>query len=131
MATKMQGKGSVTLVRHFEHKLKRIRDGCQPASRIAEYPHRAAGRLGLPRGMEGQRGRCAVRRALLGTGHRETRNRFKNPDEIQTLPEIQAKILANCAQYVKKGGTLVYSTCTILQRENERTLSARSLEAGI
>ena len=37
---------------------------------------------------------------------------------------MQAKILQNCAQYVKPGGTLVYSTCTILQRENEDVVRA-------
>ena len=67
-----------------------------------------------------------MRRACSGLGiiRKKPEIRFKNPDEIQTLPEIQAKILANCAQYVKKGGTLVYSTCTILQRENEDVVRA-------
>ena len=60
----------------------------------------------------------------LGIIRKKPEIRFKNPDEIRTLPEIQARILANCAQYVKKGGTLVYSTCTILQRENEDVVRA-------
>ena len=60
----------------------------------------------------------------LGIIRKKPEIRFKNPDEIRTLPEIQARILANRAQYVKKGGTLVYSTCTILQRENEDVVRA-------
>ena len=32
---------------------------------------------------------------------------------------IQRAILDNAARYVKPGGTLVYSTCTILPEENE------------
>lgn len=40
-------------------------------------------------------------------------------ENIDSLVELQKKILDTCCLYVKKGGTLVYSTCTILPRENE------------
>ena len=33
---------------------------------------------------------------------------------------IQSAILTNAARYVRPGGTLVYSTCTILPEENEQ-----------
>ena len=42
-----------------------------------------------------------------------------NKDDIEELPEIQYGILQNAAKYLKVGGELVYSTCTILKRENE------------
>lgn len=42
-----------------------------------------------------------------------------NKDNIETLPEIQSKILKNASKYLKVGGELVYSTCTIIKRENE------------
>ena len=45
--------------------------------------------------------------------------RFKKPEDIARLPEIQAAILNNAARYVRPGGRLVYSTCTVLRRENE------------
>ena len=35
------------------------------------------------------------------------------------LPKIQLDILSNLSKYVKSGGTLLYSTCTVLKRENE------------
>ena len=35
------------------------------------------------------------------------------------LPELQLQILKNQARYVKKGGTLLYSTCTLTHGENE------------
>ncbi len=35
------------------------------------------------------------------------------------LPDLQKKILANASGYVKPGGVIVYSTCTINKRENE------------
>ena len=37
---------------------------------------------------------------------------------------IQAAILENAARYVRPGGTLVYSTCTILPVENEEVTTA-------
>jgi 16S rRNA (cytosine967-C5)-methyltransferase len=43
----------------------------------------------------------------------------KKPDDIIALTELQLKILKNAANYVKSGGYLVYSTCTIDPRENE------------
>ncbi len=35
------------------------------------------------------------------------------------LYQLQREILYNCSRYVKKGGVLVYSTCTVLPEENE------------
>lgn len=45
------------------------------------------------------------------------------PEALEELPRLQARILANCARYVKKGGALVYSTCTILASENQRVVA--------
>ena len=35
------------------------------------------------------------------------------------LPGLQLKILCNQARYVKPGGVLMYSTCTLVRKENE------------
>ena len=45
--------------------------------------------------------------------------RYKKEEEIRALPEIQLDILSNLAHYVAPGGTLLYSTCTVLEQENE------------
>jgi tRNA and rRNA cytosine-C5-methylases len=37
---------------------------------------------------------------------------------IAGLVAIQRALLANCCRYVKPGGTLVYSTCTLSPQEN-------------
>lgn len=42
-----------------------------------------------------------------------------NEEEIQNIVELQKKIMENAWKYVKKGGTLIYSTCTIGKDENE------------
>ena len=45
--------------------------------------------------------------------------KYKDFHEIQKLPDVQRDILNNVSKYVKPGGILIYSTCTILKRENE------------
>lgn len=45
--------------------------------------------------------------------------RLKTEAEIAGLPAIQKRIAANLSTYVKPGGTLLYSTCTIFPEENE------------
>lgn len=50
--------------------------------------------------------------------------RWKSKEEIEGLPVIGAAILENACRYVKTGGTLLYSTCTVLEEENEAVVKA-------
>ena len=45
--------------------------------------------------------------------------RYKDLAQTQRLPALQSAILSRQAEYVKPDGVLIYSTCTILHRENE------------
>lgn len=45
-------------------------------------------------------------------------------DSVAELVALQAQLLDAVAPYVKKGGTLVYSTCSLLKDENERQAQA-------
>jgi ribosomal RNA small subunit methyltransferase RsmB len=47
----------------------------------------------------------------------------RKPEDIGSLNKIQADILKTSSSYVKPGGTLVYSTCTILREENQGTVN--------
>ena len=42
-----------------------------------------------------------------------------SPKSIANMSELQYKIIDNCADKVKKGGFLTYSTCSITEEENE------------
>ena len=42
--------------------------------------------------------------------------------DIKRLSELQEKILVNAASNLKPGGVLVYSTCTLIDNENERVV---------
>lgn len=48
----------------------------------------------------------------------------KNEEDLSSLSAISQKILDNAAKYVKKGGKLLFSTCTINKYENEDAAKA-------
>ena len=43
----------------------------------------------------------------------------RGEEDIKRLSEVQSSILVNLSSYVKNGGILVYSTCTLFREENE------------
>lgn len=55
----------------------------------------------------------------LGIIRKKPDIRYKDPKELAKLPKIQRAILENAATYVRPGGSLLYSTCTVLPEENE------------
>ena len=55
----------------------------------------------------------------LGIIRKKPDIRYRDLKENEALPALQKEILANQARYVKKGGVLLYSTCTLLPRENQ------------
>ncbi|WP_373598380.1 16S rRNA (cytosine(967)-C(5))-methyltransferase RsmB [Paraclostridium bifermentans] len=54
----------------------------------------------------------------MGIIKRKPEIKYKKEDELKDLPKIQKQILENASKYVKIGGTLIYSTCTIHDEEN-------------
>ena len=60
----------------------------------------------------------------LGIIRKKPDTRYKRANDLFSLPVIQTEILDNAASYVRPGGVLVYSTCTILPEENEQVTDA-------
>lgn len=60
----------------------------------------------------------------LGVIRKKPDIRYKDPEPLADLPQVQEAILENAAGYVKPGGMLMYSTCTILPRENGDIVAA-------
>ena len=60
----------------------------------------------------------------LGVIRKKPDIRYKDPEPLADLPQVQQAILENAAGYVKQGGVLMYSTCTILPRENGEIVAA-------
>ncbi|MGD6816218.1 16S rRNA (cytosine(967)-C(5))-methyltransferase RsmB [Metabacillus sp. 84] len=47
----------------------------------------------------------------------------KNAEDVKKLSRIQREILESVSRLLKKGGTLVYSTCTVDKEENEEVIA--------
>ncbi|HEY2420476.1 MAG TPA: 16S rRNA (cytosine(967)-C(5))-methyltransferase RsmB [Neobacillus sp.] len=48
----------------------------------------------------------------------------KTENDIERLSMVQEKLLTSVSPLLKKGGTLVYSTCTVDKEENEQTVKS-------
>ena len=66
---------------------------------------------------------CDVPCSGLGVLRRKPEVKEKQPEELAQLPPVQLAILENAARYVKQGGVLQYSTCTILPEENQKVVA--------
>ena len=63
---------------------------------------------------------CDVPCSGFGVIGRKPTIRYRhNEDSLNSLISLQKKIVENAASYVRKGGFLIYSTCTLRKAENE------------
>lgn len=64
---------------------------------------------------------CDVPCSGLGVLRRKPELKYKTEKQLDlpSLEKTQAEILANAARYVKAGGKILYSTCTLRKAENE------------
>ena len=49
---------------------------------------------------------------------------FRKKEDFTALKKAQSEILHTCSRYVKSGGALYYSTCSIFERENDEIVGA-------
>ncbi len=104
--------------------------------RMADLPARAAragARIALEDDPEGPFDLVFVDAPCSGSGawRRQAEAKWRlTPEGLARLTELQGEILDRAARYVRRGGTLVYATCSIFRAENhaqvERFLSATS-----
>ncbi len=67
---------------------------------------------------------CDVPCSGLGVLSKKSDLRYKEQASVEALPPLQAAILEASAPYIKVGGILVYSTCTLRRAENEAVVEA-------
>ena len=71
--------------------------------------------------------RVLVDAPCSGYGVMKRKNDIKvhmQPEDMDTLLPLQAKLLDTAFKMVKPGGVLVYSTCTLNKKENEKQVQA-------
>ena len=124
-AIAMQGRGQITSCDVYGHKTKLIAAG--------------AARLGMENLAVRQQDAacfvpewenamdaviCDVPCSGYGIIRKKPDIRYKNLKEMEKLPALQRQILFNQARYVRPGGVLLYSTCTLVREENEGMVEA-------
>ena len=121
----MGDQGKIISCDLHENKLKRIRDGAARLGLTSICTEAADGRVRRPE-WENSADIVLVDAPCSGLGiiRKKPDIRYKSANELFALPVIQTAILDNAAAYVKPGGTLVYSTCTVLPEENEQVTDA-------
>ena len=120
MAALMQNKGLVTACDVYPHKLKLIDENASRLTLDNIKTELQDGTL-FHGGWEGHFDKVLIDAPCSGLGvlRRRAEARWtKSEAGLKEFPPLQRTILKNGARYVKPGGILVYSTCTLEEEEN-------------
>lgn len=130
IAERMQNEGTVYAFDLHAHRVKLIQNGAKRLGLTciqAAVQDAAVRRPDMP---IADRILCDVPCSGLGVIRRKPEIKYKPLDSFADLPTLQYQILETAGTYLKPGGTLVYSTCTVSKDENEavveRFLAAHS-----
>ena len=118
-AVAMGDEGEILACDLHENKLKRIEEGAARLGLKSIQTFAADGTVFRPEWADSA-DTVLVDAPCSGLGiiRKKPDVRYKSPDDLFTLTVAQAAILENAARYVRPGGVLLYSTCTILPEEN-------------
>jgi 16S rRNA (cytosine967-C5)-methyltransferase len=122
MAQRMENRGEIDALDVSKGKLDLVEESCQRLGiRIVKtFKGNAAEPLPIPQGLKYDRILADVPCSGFGTLRRNPDLKWRRGEEdIERLRELQFSILSNVSVYLKEGGILVYSTCTVFHEENE------------
>lgn len=120
IAQYMKNTGHIYSFDVYEHRLKLINNGADRLGIKNITTKISDGSVFNPDIPQADKILCDVPCAGLGVIRKKPEIRYKDISEINNLPELQYSILCNSSRYLKKGGTLIYSTCSLNPDENER-----------
>ena len=124
MAQMMENQGEVYSFDLYDHKIKLINDGAKRLGiDIIKTEERDARKPREELLGKVDRVLCDVPCSGFGVFAKKPELRYKDPKASEALPDIQFAILNSASQYVKIGGKVVYSTCTLLPQENEENVA--------
>ena len=124
-AMETEGKATITSCDVHEHKIGLIQKGAARLG-IADHTARLQNATEFVPEWEDSFDAviCDVPCSGYGIIRKKPDIRYKNPADMADLPQLQLQILRNQSRYLKKGGVLIYSTCTLLRQENEGVVEA-------
>lgn len=119
-AIALKGRGNILSSDLYEHKTSLIRKGAERLGLQNIQISRRDASAEVPC-WEKQMDAVIVDVPCSGYGiiRKKPDIRYKDPDTMKDLPGLQLKILRAQAKMVRPGGVLIYSTCTLVRRENE------------
>lgn len=121
MAQLMNNKGSIIARDIYDHKLKLIERNAERLGISIIRTEKFNGSV-LDKKMLNKADKVLVDAPCSGLGiiRRKPEIKYrKQYSDIRSITALQYDILKNASRYVKSGGVLVYSTCTINPEENE------------
>lgn len=126
MAELMQNKGHIVCGDLHPHRVELIREGAKRLGiTIMEPMVMDATELAEIKGQMFDRVLCDVPCSGYGVLARKSDIKYHmKSEDMDTLIPIQKKILSKSAEHVKLNGILVYSTCTLNKKENEKQIQA-------
>ena len=121
----MEGRGSITSCDIHGHKTELIAGGAARLGLTNITPRQQDATVPVPQWENAMDAVLAdVPCSGLGIIRKKPDIRYKDLAQTEQLPQLQLQILKTQASYVKPGGILIYSTCTLLRRENEDVVNA-------
>lgn len=121
----MEGRGSITSCDIHAHKTELIAGGAARLGLTNITPRQQDATVPVPQWENAMDAVLAdVPCSGLGIIRKKPDIRYKDLAQTEQLPQLQLQILKTQASYVKPGGILMYSTCTLLRRENEDVVNA-------
>lgn len=123
MAQNMNNQGLVISCDIYPEKVKKIQEGAERLGLNVIEPTVNDALVFRPELGLFDRVLCDVPCSGVGIIGRKPEIKYKDPKEFEGLPPIQADILETSCQYVKEGGLLTYSTCTVLKEENQQVVT--------
>ncbi len=124
IACAMKNQGRLLCFDLYEHRIKLIDDSAKRLGLdIIETSINDATQYN-PNIPKADRVLCDVPCSGFGIIRRKPEIRYKELDSVKKLPELQLNILTVSSSYLKDFGTLIYSTCTLNKKENEKVVDA-------
>lgn len=128
LGEQMNNTGKILSFDVYEQRLKLIKNGAERLGLENISALKNDGAVRNPHMPPADKILCDVPCAGLGVIRKKPEIRYKEQGEVDKLPDLQYSILCVSAEYLKVGGTLVYSTCSLNPEENEKIIEKFLLE---
>lgn len=120
LAENMKNTGRIISCDIYEHRLKLISDGAERLGLTNIETVRNDGNVFNSDFPLADKILCDVPCSGLGVIRKKPEIRFKKSEEVDKLQDLQYSIMCISSRYLKIGGVMVYSTCSLNPNENEK-----------